>query len=278
MGFKEIREKTKIAKESKDPSVLHELLVNEHEAGIYRALARNPFTYPEDLRELLEDGRCCDEVLTNESTPSDVLDSFAKNSMDPTLLYMIAGNRSASESTLAFLQCLRANKKESNQTIKEKFANLFAVDNLSELDVTLIAEQAEKTLQLKKGVNHFNSVDITVEQFLSITKIGDGGCIYVFSFNDYNHKFELHCFYSNEWINNSLETKKNSRIYLQKRLQKLEKKGVILSNNKLTIDTLLRSKITNIYIKSVGGINDSVVYINIDDVEVLNMNKFEKIN
>lgn len=277
MGLKEIREKIKIAKESKDPSVLHELLVNEHDAEIYRELARNPFTYPEDLRVLLEDGRCCDEVLTNESTPSDVLDSFAKSSMNPTLLYMIAGNKSASESTLAFLQCLHVNKKESNQTIKEKFANLFAGDNLSELDVTLIAEQAEKTLQLKKGVNHFNSVDITVEQFLSITKIRDGGCIYVFSFNDYNHKFELHCFYSNEWINNSLETKKNSRIYLQKRLQKLEKKGIVLSNNELTMDTLLRSKITNIYIKSVGGqINDPVVYINIDDVEVLNINKFEK--
>lgn len=275
MGLKEIREKIKIAKESNDPSVLHELLVNEHDVEIYRAVARNPFTYPEDLRELLEDGRCCNEVLTNESTPSDVLDLFAKNSTNPTLLYMIAGNRSASESTLAFLQCLHANKKESNQTIKEKIVNLFADENLSELDVTLIAEQAEKTLQLKKGDNHFNSVDITVEQFLSITKIRDGG-IYIFSFNDYNHKFELYCFYSGEWLNNSLATKKNSRRYLQQHLQNLEKKGVILSNNELTIDTLLRSKITNIYIKSVGGqVNEPEVYINIDAVEVLNMNKFE---
>ena len=59
-------------------------------------------------------------------------------------------------------------------------------------------------------------------------------------------------------------------------LQNLEKKGVILSNNELTIDTLLRSKITNIYIKSVGGqVNEPEVYINIDAVEVLNMNKFE---
>ena len=153
--------------------------------------------------------------------------------------------------------------------------NLFADENLSELDVTLIAEQAEKTLQLKKGDNHFNSVDITVEQFLSITKIRDGG-IYIFSFNDYNHKFELYCFYSGEWLNNSLATKKNSRRYLQQHLQNLEKKGVILSNNELTIDTLLRSKITNIYIKSVGGqVNEPEVYINIDAVEVLNMNKFE---
>lgn len=275
MGLKEIREKIKIAKESKNPSVLHELLVNEHDAEIYRALARNPFTYPKDLRELLEDGRCYDEVLTNESTPSDALDLFAKSSTNPTLLYMIAGNRSASESTLAFLQCLHANKKKPNQTIKEKFANLFADDNLSELDVALIAEQAEKTLQLKKGVNHFNSVDITVEQFLSITKIRDGN-IYIFSFNDYNYKFELYHFYSGEWINNSLATKKNSRIYLQKRLLKLKNKGIVLSNNELTMDTLLRSKITNIYIKSVGGqINNPEVYINIDDVEVLNMNKFE---
>ena len=275
MGLKEIQEKIKIAKESKDPSVLHELLVNEHDAEIYRALARNPFTYPEDLRELLEDGRCYDEVLTNGSTPSDALDSFAKNSRNPTLLYMIAGNKSASESTLAFLKCLHANKKESNQTIKEKFVNLFADDNLSELDVTLIAEQAEKTLQLKKGINHFNSVDITVEQFLSITKIRDGD-ICIFSLNDYNHKFELYRFYSGEWIN-SLATKKNSRRYLQQHLQNLEKKEIVLSNNELTMDTLLRSKITNIYIKSVGGcINEPEVYINIDDVEISNINKFEK--
>ena len=111
MGLKEIREKIKIAKESNDPSVLHELLVNEHDVEIYRAVARNPFTYPEDLRELLEDGRCCNEVLTNESTPSDVLDLFAKNSTNPTLLYMIAGNRSASESTLAFCNAYMLIKK-----------------------------------------------------------------------------------------------------------------------------------------------------------------------
>lgn len=276
MGLKKIREKIKIAKESKDPLVLHELLVNEHDAGIYRALARNPFTHPEDLRKLLKDERCCDEVLTNKNTPSDVLDSFAKNSMNPTRLYMIAGNINASESTLAFLQCLRANKKESSQTIKEKFANLFADDYLSELDVILIAEQAEKTLQLKKGVNHFNSVDITVEQFLSLTKIRDG-YIYVFPFNDYNHKFELYRFYSGEWINNSLAAKKNSRIYLQEHLQNLEKRGIVLSNDKLTMDTLLRSKITNIYIKAVGGrISEPEIYINIDNVEVVNINKFEK--
>lgn len=43
------------------------------------------------------------------------------------------------------------------------------------------------------------------------------------------------------------------------------------------MDTLLRSKITNIYIKSVGGcINEPEVYINIDDVEISNINKFEK--
>ena len=86
----------------------------------------------------------------------------------------------------------------------------------------------------------------------------------------------MYCFYSGEWLNNSLATKKNSRRYLQQHLQNLEKKGVILSNNELTIDTLFRSKITNIYIKSVGGqVNEPEVYINIDAVEVLNMNKFE---
>ena len=118
----------------------------------------------------------------------------------------------------------------------------------------MIAEQAEKTLQLKKGDNHFNSVDITVEQFLSITKIRDGG-IYIFSFNDYNHKFELYCFYSGEWLNNSLATKKNSRRYLQQHLQNLEKKGVILSINELTIDTLLRSKISRRASKRTRGLH-----------------------